>query len=70
MGMLGWCNDGKHKDCRRTIRQVYTDPRTNKIIYTGQVITCGCVNENCKCYKMRMKPIETVDLLDNLDDSV
>lgn len=45
-----WCGSGDHANCKREYKESYTDPRSNKNVYTGKVRKCGCKKRGCKCY--------------------
>ncbi len=53
--LLSWCRDNRHKDCKRTYRRFHIDNRTNKVVWTNEVVQCSCKTRGCKCY---VKPAE------------
>lgn len=53
--MFDWCYQGFHDLCRREYQVFTVDPKTNKVILTGEVKTCQCKKRGCKCY---IKPAE------------
>lgn len=45
-----WCDSGQHKDCPRTWQRWYIDPKTNKVVWLDEHLTCECKKRGCACY--------------------
>lgn len=50
MSTFDWCVRGKHDQCKRTFEVFIVDPKTNKVVYTGDTRDCECPKRGCECY--------------------
>lgn len=51
-----WCGTGDHTNCRRSYKRSHAGPK-NTVVYTGEIVKCGCRKRGCKCY---IKPADRV----------
>jgi hypothetical protein len=51
MHTFSWCGlENRHDLCKRSYERFIVDPKTNKIVYLGETVTCVCKKRGCKCY--------------------